>query len=66
MVKTVGQPHPSLSFRELPTHLTPNMSKEGADCKCPIFPVPKRCGKLMSEKFDSKINNYIPIKFLKT
>lgn len=65
MVKTVGQPHPSLSFRELPTHLTPNMSKEGADCKCPIFPVPKRYGKL-SEKFDSKINNYIPIKFLKT
>jgi len=41
------------------------MSKEGADCKCPIFPVPKRYGKL-SEKFDSKINNYIPIKFLKT
>ena len=53
MVKAVAQPHPS------------NASKEGADCKCPIFSVPKRYGKLMSEKFDSKVNNYIPIKILK-
>ena len=37
MVKVVGQPHTSLSFREIPTHLTTIRGKLGAGCKYSIF-----------------------------
>ena len=41
-VKVVGQPHTSLSFREIPTRLTAIRGKLGAGCKYSIFPVPTR------------------------